>query len=73
VWRAWREYNGAVEGSIHDSKGRVASISGISSSKSSSGSEARDSGEKMCWVRVVMERDWLVRWVERALQEVESL
>lgn len=61
VWRAWREYNGAVEGRIDDSKGSVASISGISSSRSSSGRDARDNGEKMCCVSVVMERDWFVR------------
>jgi hypothetical protein len=73
VWRAWREYKGADEGRMDDSRGNVESISGISSSKSSSGREESDSGEKICCVSVVMERDWFVRWVERALQEVDNL
>lgn len=38
-------------------RGNVESISGINSSRSSSGREAKDSGENMCCVRVVMERD----------------
>lgn len=61
VWRACNEYNGAVEGRMDASKGSVESISGISSSRSSSGSEASDSGEKMCCVSVVMERDWFIK------------
>jgi sulfur relay (sulfurtransferase) complex TusBCD TusD component (DsrE family) len=58
---ACSEYRGVVDGRIDDSKGKVESISGISSSSSSRGREDSVNGDKICCVRVVIERDWFVR------------